>query len=265
MTHDPATPSLDLPARLRATPNGGALALELRRTGGTFHAALAWAREEEIDRDRALAFLHANERAYHDGLPAERRRRSFLLGRLAAKRAIALCPGGVKAAEVDIVSGIFSQPLVRGIVPAPVGVSITHAGEIGCAVAFPEEHPMAVDLEQIDPQNVETMTGQLTADERRSSAALALSEPARCAALWSAREALSKVLKCGMTCAAHVLETAELVALADGVAGTYRHFGQYRFRCWIWDDTVLALTLPKNSALVGDPAAPHGDVAQRAP
>jgi hypothetical protein len=140
--HDPAAPVLETCAQgtLRETSQGSTVALELLRVEQTYRGVFAWAGGDDIRHDSDLAFLHASERAYYDGLRADRRRRSFLLGRLAAKRAIPNYLGGIRAPEVEIVSGIFGH--------------------------------------------LEAMRDQMTTEELQSIAALALSEPARCTALW---------------------------------------------------------------------------------
>lgn len=239
----------------RLDPAGRATALELRRAARTYRAVFAWSGVGEAV--PAPALLHANELAYYRDLRAEARRRSFLLGRLAAKRALAGYFGHPCGADLEIVAGVFGQPLVRSALPEHAAISISHSGEFGCAVAFPEEHPMAIDLERIDAASVAVIKEQLTAREV-AGAGEAAAEPAHFTALWSAREALSKILRCGMTCDAHVLELADIVAVEGGLAGAYRHFGQYRFRCWIWSDYVLSMALPKNTIVAGGITAPHG-------
>jgi 4'-phosphopantetheinyl transferase len=190
---------------------------------------------------RRQEFLSPQELAYFDGRKFERKQRSYLSGRHAAKLALAHFVPGSRPCEIDIYPGVFDQPLVRmpsGEVP---GITITHCDDLAMALAFPVSHPMGIDVERIDPAMVATMKTQMCAAEL---AWAATDEPRRCALIWTAKEALSKTLKCGLTTAFDLLEVEGWQSTAHGWRGTYRHFKQYRSHSWLGREHALSLTLP---------------------
>jgi len=193
--------------------------------------------------------LHPRELAQYEQCTVPRRKTSFLLGRYAAKQALAVLLREPVYANIEIAPGVFLQPIVKFPTPEPVGVSITHAGELACALAFPQIHPMALDVERLDAKNLEAMQSQMLPEELRPEALPQLSELVRCTVLWTAKEALSKVLQCGMMCPFTLLETVALRQNASCYVGYFRHFGQYKFHTWVLHDHVLTIVLPKWTTL----------------
>lgn len=246
------------------------MGLDLRRPDGRFRGTLALVSASHYAGLAAdcAAFLSPQEAAYHRSLAFERRRMSYLLGRYAAKRAAGalLCePDGRRLA---VVPGIFGQPVLRASAGGGlgIGISISHSDEIACAVAFPEEHPMAVDVEGVAADRIPVIAGELTAAE--SALGLGLfpdpsGEALRHTVLWTAKEALSKTLRCGQMTPFAVFETQALARCpatgapvpddvlfrSDPWQGRYRHFGQYKFRSWADDRSVLTLALPRRTEL----------------
>jgi 4'-phosphopantetheinyl transferase len=193
--------------------------------------------------------------AQFERLALPRRKSSFLLGRYVAKQALAVLLHEPMYANIAIVPGVFTQPVVQFPTPEPVGVSIMHAGELACALAFPQIHPMAIDVERVDPASLEAMKSQIQAEELRPAVLPQLSELVWCTVIWTAKEALSKVLKCGMMGPFALFETVELRQEASCYVGYFRHFGQYKFHTWVVHDHVLTIVLPKWTTMVADSAA----------
>lgn len=213
-------------------------------------ATLAWVPAacypELAARHRDL--LGPREQDAFDALEHERRRTSYLLGRHAAKTALAPLVDLADPRAIDIVPGCFQQPVVLAPIAATVGVSISHARTGACAVAFPEGHPMGIDVEEIDPARVETMKTQFVDREIEAIGRLG-DEALLSAVVWTAKEALSKVLRCGMTAPFEFLEVSAMV-FGDAVAsGQFQHFGQYRFQSWIRGGIVVSLVLPRRTHL----------------
>lgn len=234
--------------------------LVLQRKDLTTEAVFAWAHTAEYAalHQTCTRILHPNELAQYERFPVLRRKTSFLLGRYVAKQALAVLLRECVSANIEIAPGVFTQPIVKFPTPEPVGVSITHAGELACALAFPQMHPMAIDVEQLDPNSLEAMKSQILAEELRPEALPQLSELLRCTLIWTAKEALSKVLKCGMMCPFSIFETVELRQHASCYVGYFRNFGQYKFHTWVLKDHVLTIVLPKWTTLVVDSLSHSG-------
>ena len=69
---------------------------------------------------------------------------------------------------------------------ANVQVSISHTGQFAFAVAFLEAYPMAVDMEIICPEKIETIQTQLTQSEKRLITKF-FNEMAMTTLLWTAK------------------------------------------------------------------------------
>ncbi len=225
--------------------------ITLTRQEGAYAATLAWAtgRDYPALRDRCDTFLHHRELAYFLTLPTERRRQPYLLGRFAAKQALSARAGMDEPTRIEIAAGVFQQPVVRPGLPEPLGVTITHSSQLACAVAFPETHPMAIDVEDEHPDRTTTMASQiLPAEFDRARLAWPQGAP-HATMIWTAKEALSKILRCGLTVPLSLLAVSNLVQHADSAGGEFEHFRQYRFETWRVGPTVMSIVVPRLSAM----------------
>lgn len=235
-------------------PSHAVAAITLTRETGVDRAALAWCTAEEWEAAQAGApdFLHPKELAHLSSLTFERRRRSFLLGRWAAKRAVGALLPALSPSQIEVASGVFQQPLLRPGLPDPLGVSVSHSDRLACAVAFPDAHPLAIDVEDTTVDRSAVMTTQMLPRELDEAAAAWRDGDRHAATIWTAKEALSKVLRCGMTCPFTLLAVAELTADAGVRGGRFEHFAQYRFQSWTLGATVLTIVLPRRSTMTID-------------
>ena len=91
------------------------------------------------------ALLTEAERERAGGFRFAKRKGDWTAGRAAAK--LALCDiAGSSPGELTVDTGPSGEPVVRG---AGFGVSITHAGGMAAAVAFPRHRPIGIDLEPV--------------------------------------------------------------------------------------------------------------------
>ncbi|HEY3366507.1 MAG TPA: 4'-phosphopantetheinyl transferase superfamily protein [Symbiobacteriaceae bacterium] len=186
------------------------------------------------------------ERSYFDGLKSERRRQSYLAGRFAAKQALAAAGGLPTLAEILIGSGVFWQPVVECEGLKNMQVSISHCDDVGIAIAFPERYPMGIDIESINPEKCDVLQAQVTAGEREQLHLVALSEEEGLTVLWTAKEALSKVLRTGFTVALEALEVSKVMEGPEYLSCHYKLFPLYRCITFIVSSYVIAVALPKN-------------------
>lgn len=194
--------------------------------------------------------LHVNELAYFDPLPSESRRVSFLLGRYAAKLALRVHLGSPKLSEIDIVPGVFKNPVVCFPMEYPWQVSITHMDTMAGAIAFPMVHPMGLDVEKIDAARTSVMASQCREAEIREVEKTGLKLDAACALLWTAKEAVSKALGTGLMCPFELLEVQSIARMGPGqYQGSFRALAQYGFRSWIQGRRVLSIALPKKTEM----------------
>lgn len=132
-----------------------------------------------------------------------------------------------------------------------MGVSLSHGGGLGMAVAYSEGHPMGVDVEKVEEGRLEAMRSQMTAGELGMLAGWR-GEPAGLAALvWTAKEALSKVLRTGMTTPMWVYELEGSRWEAGCLVSGYRWFGQYRAVSWESGGLAFSVVGPGRSEVRG--------------
>jgi 4'-phosphopantetheinyl transferase len=234
----------------------------LRREEGRHEGTLVCLRAADFARlkERPEAILHPRELATYLRLPAERRRQTYLLGRAAAKAALADRLGVADLAEVEIRPGVFHDPVVHFPMPEPWSVSITHAEHGAAALAFPSVHPLAIDLEEIDEERAKVMASQCAESEiAETRQATGVTRAVACAILWTAKEGAAKVLKTGMMVAWDtVLRTGSIRAAGGGAAeGVFPALGQYGFKSWIGAGSVLTIVLPRKSTIEFEAGAPE--------
>ncbi len=223
-------------------------------SGEAAHACMLAACDAPLDvLERELpASLGAVERARLERAAHPRRRASFLRGRAAARDALAgLCGGRFAPAAFEIVPGAFEQPVVRG--PAPnVGVSLSHTDTLAVAAAFPESHPLGVDIERIDVANERVLAEYVAPSELAALRAADAHGIEALTLLWAAREALSKVLRGGLAIDFPALAvdraTRENGLLRIGFAA----FAHLRAEALSAHGHVFALVLPAKSAAAWD-------------
>lgn len=231
---------------------GHSVSVKLRREGYEACGSLAWIQTSQFKciAEWAGEFLHPEELEIFRAFKVERRQISYLLGRYTAKSALGKCVGpGFEASRAVIALGIFNQPVVQCHALRPLGVSISHSDRLVCSLAYPEEHPMAIDVEEIDEARTKVMMTQIGRDEGALAQSVCTSLDVAATVVWTAKEALSKALRCGMTCPYELLEICGL-EVRDGVyTGRFKNFGQYKFQSWRRGDSVITIVLPKMTGM----------------
>ncbi|MFS0873161.1 4'-phosphopantetheinyl transferase family protein [Paenibacillus xylanilyticus] len=196
-----------------------------------------------------IPLLHPNELAFYEGLHFERRITSYLAGRYAAKRAVAVSVQEEDLDRIWIDRGILHQPLVVHPAALNLMVSISHCDELGAALVFQEALPMGLDVEQIRPARQAVLAAQMTEREREWIGAMTGAEALLMTLYWSAKEALSKVLKTGLAVPFEFLEITGLKQQGTAWVAAYTHFPQYRVAGWVVGEHVFAIAYPKDCRL----------------
>lgn len=223
------------------------LKMELSRAGGVAIAAglcVVMASTEALQEEQRH-FLHGQELAAAERMQVKKRRGDFIRGRYACKRAItALCPS-IEAASIHIGAGVFGQPILKPPNTLGLQLSLSHSERIGIALAVEEGHPMALDIEIISADRAGVIERALTTHEIALVAHTELPPTQALTMLWSMKEALSKVLKCGLTSPFHVLEVATLEHSGAQLTASFRHFTQYQAIAFALGQHACAIVLPR--------------------
>ena len=196
------------------------------------------------------------------------RQRDYVLGRLAARKAVGAALGGPNldpmgdSSCLRILPGVFTQPVLTAIGPASrLGVSISHRDGCAVALAVDRKHPMALDLERIDPEQTTVFAPFMDLQERKTfqTALPSLSDIEQRCLLWTCKEALGKAMGCGLTVPPEFLAVAGAASGVPmtlpqgsiaGVRGSYRHCPQFAWHAWKLTDRWLTIAAPEQSRLV---------------
>lgn len=236
--------------------------LALAREEGTDAAALAlWREPDELVAHDLELHPHELER-----LPAMRhagRRRDFALGRHLARRAVTELVGAHDARSSPIPAGVFGQPVLTGPAAPHLDVSIGHTIGLVGAVAFPRTHPVGLDIERLDAERCATISTHVSAQERALIGALGLDELEALTRLWTAKEALSKVLRTGLTLELEQYAIASAERDDERVRFEFALFRQYAAETLAGRTHCLGLCLPRRTRTALDPGLLHAAEAGR--
>lgn len=235
------------------TPSTMAFPLEISREGAVVPAAIGFAFGAESEQASAQGsrMLHPKEVERWAAFKYPRRQNSFRLGRFAAKAALGVCFPDVAAESIEIANGVLGQPWIKAAAGVDAEFSLAHCEGAAAAVACAAGHPMGLDLEAIDPERAVVARDSLTADELALAGGLGLREEAAVFIGWSLREALGKVLRCGLAAPLGLLAAESIVADddADAYRARFRNFPQYHGTAWLLGGYVLAIVLPRPGRL----------------
>lgn len=233
-----------------------AIDLHLSRESGSVRGSAAAVPDSAFEEAelQADALLHPAESDYYRSLKFEKRRRSYLLGRWAAKIAAAEYLGEDDLSAIEVVKGTFQQPLIRYPARQTPDVSISHCKGLAVALAFEAGHIMGIDCENVDARRQEAVRSQLTPLEKDLEVVISDDSVLNGYVLWTLREALSKALRCGLTVPSRILEVAEIEGAGEGAwRARFRNFTQYRACSWAGQTHVLSIALPRKTGMDFDP------------
>ena len=151
-----------------------------------------------VDGDPVL--LSRSERARADAFRFPKRKGEWTAGRAAAKLALRAMVGD-EVEDLTVESGPSGDPVVttrHG--PTTLGVSITHAGGIAAAVAFPLVRPLGIDLEPVT--SLDPGLATLACNDREQRWLAERTGDGYTEALlriWTAKEAAVKLSKTGLS------------------------------------------------------------------
>jgi phosphopantetheinyl transferase len=160
-----------------------------------------------------LSSLTQDEREVFDRLSVDKRRKDWLAGRVAAKRAVQRKTGlPFDRIEIRVAEG--GRPLVYlDGESSPWHVSITHSGDLAAAVA--DEAPLGLDVESIEPREAGFETLVLTPEDRARLNGDG-DRDARLTLIWCEKEAYAKLVGEGLRIPFSKLSVPEEVWIESG-------------------------------------------------
>ncbi len=196
-----------------------------------------------------MYLLHEGEKSFARGLRFDRRRHSYLLGRVSAKYAFKELIKNQSPDSVFIDYGIFQFPVLKYVKDGNKQVCISHCDNIGLALVYPEEHPLGIDIEKIESKIVDTLTTQLTAEEKALLRSNNFFNDVGHTLIWTVKEALSKIFRTGLMMDFQTLEV-ESIKQHDGYfESSYKHCAQYKAISMVKGVYACTITVPKNTSV----------------
>lgn len=228
--------------------------LGLMRDGAPLRGNFAAASLEEVPQLDLGSIFTTEEIAAIEAFKFPARRQSFLLGRLAAKRALLGSSDLTAAAarSIAIRRGVFEQPLVQG---TDAELSIAHSATAAIAISAPSGHPIGVDFEKMSGRELDALLPNFTAPERTLlERAFGPFEQAVYSG-WTIKEALAKALRCGLMTPLPVLEISTIDVSKTVVESRFTNFAQYKACTWIAGEHALSIVLPHRTSISFRPPA----------
>lgn len=221
----------------------------LFRAENSYSATLCMANKtyEALTHD-TLLFLHPSEQKYYQTLAHHKRQYSYLLGRYCAKQALLMEPFNINPSDCAILPGVFGQPVVISWL-SNVQVCIAHCDSLGIALAYPEAHPIGVDIEKIDIKNTPVIKEQMTRTELTRLAHALNNETFAATLLWTAKEALSKIMRTGLMTPFSVLEISETWQEGGFIYSKFKNFHQYQACSFMMADYYVSIVYPHQTKL----------------
>lgn len=160
------------------------------------------------------SFLHKSEYLHFLQYEHAPRKHSFLLGRFAAKKALAQhFNNGIEEKEYNIENGIFGEPILEN---KRAHIAISHTKTYGVALVSDLYTPVGIDIEFIQSPLCESNFYTQREVSIFKTQARWENEKDIYYFIWSAKEALVKYLKIGFTISLDILEIKS-VSYNDGV------------------------------------------------
>jgi 4'-phosphopantetheinyl transferase len=222
--------------------------IKLVRENSEHSAGYTIIKRELPDLHGCLKILHLDEITYLNSLKFDKRKSSYLLGRISAKRALnKIIPAETAMNSFKVGFGVFQFPVIEHLPYSGLQVSITHCDTIGISMAYPEAHPIGVDIERINPEKVDSMVNMFTQEEKTLANSKLNDKATAYTLLWTVKESLSKILKTGMMIDFKYLEIDSLVYKEGIYTGNFKNFPQYKSFSIVLNSYIVSIICPRNT------------------
>lgn len=208
----------------------------------------------ELLEDSCSLWLNPSEQELLDEITAPRKKRSYLLGRYAAKLGLSRYLQDSDLLCCSVERGALGQPVVKSTLLDVPEVSLSHSGNHGACIVFPAGQQFALDLEEIKPKGNRSAAIEKHLTEKEKELYTRLKEEVGEVELlyliWTVKEALSKVLRCGLTLPFEALGLDSLEWKEGILHSRFTHFTQYRGIGEWKENMALSLVFPWKSKII---------------
>jgi 4'-phosphopantetheinyl transferase len=223
--------------------------LLLQREKSNYTASFCIINEDLQKLSKRLVCLSPSEYAYYQNLRFDKRKHSYLLGRIAAKEAVmALSDKKLNYKNFFVDFGVFQFPVVKNTAQN-IQVSISHCDDYGVSLAFPEDHPLGIDMEKIDHDKAHIIDTTLTSHEKKCIKANFVDVAEGNTVFWTIKESLSKIIKTGFTTDPEVFEIKSIKKSGNQFICDFKNFYQYKSVSYTANNYACTVVLPKKTSL----------------
>ncbi len=224
--------------------------IDFERPALTYNAVMSLMETEEEIINRYARYLSSAEHELYKSF-LHKRQYEFLAGRILAKITASRQFKIEDWRSIETLKGVFGNPLIHIPGYAHKGISISHKQNKFGIIIYDEAHPVGFDMEIIDNSKVTLLKSQSNKDEMMDREKMGCDESLFYTVLWSAKEALSKILRCGLTVPIELLSTQKnkYDVSHQVFEGEFCNFFQYRFVARIIEESIVTLVFPKRSVI----------------
>lgn len=165
--------------------------------------------------DGLYKLLHPKEISRANSYTQQKRKDSYLLGRISGKLAIEKHLNLTNTDLFYIDNGVLNQPVIIGLNSQYLQISLSHTIDIGATIISEEGHPIGIDIESLNEKSSIDVMSILSENEKNL---LKQTDPI---ILWTAKESLSKCLKTGFTVPFEWFEIDKIVQLKNNCFEIY--------------------------------------------
>ena len=148
--------------------------------------------------------------------------------------------------------GVFNFPVVKNLKGEHLLLSITHCDDIGITIAYPEEHPVGVDIERVNEKNSDALESMINASESDIISNLPVSKIAGMGLIWTIKEALSKIFRTGLMMDFSNFEVSKIDFNGQYFLSEYKNAGQYKAISVINNPYITSIVIPGRSEIDTD-------------
>tara|TARA_Y100000389_G_scaffold38141_1_gene32460 strand:- start:28742 stop:29503 length:762 start_codon:yes stop_codon:yes gene_type:complete len=224
------------------------LDLILNNKNNNFAANIAFCSSDlfGVTKSQLLKYLSKDEIKDYNNLENDFLKKKYLDSNVCAKYAISQIAKIDDLSKIKIHRGIFGQPYIIAAKTQKFVISIANkvinGNNITCAIAFEQQFPMAIDLENMDNKNSSHIVSQMTNFEIENFG-VSHQDLIR---IWSAKEALSKVTLCGLNANFKIFEISQIIQCNNYIEYYFKNFSQYKAHSKVIDSILITIIYHKN-------------------
>ncbi len=191
-------------------------------------------------------YLNASELEIFENLKFKKKRKSFLQSRHLSKNILSRYLLETDLTKLIINHGVFTQPIVNYVTNLMPTISISHTNTHTACIASSSKYPTAIDIETISADSKKNILSQTTNHERKNIKHEE-DENTFYTRIWTIKEALSKVLKTGITTPFSIYEINNIIYTKNYTIGRFSNFSQYLAISYHFEKHILSFVIPSST------------------